>query len=148
MISYHRIILRNFISLMLIITMVIFLSCDKQSPFVKCEDCLEQEPVQALIQVKLDPYELSSQPVEIKIYQGNLEDNLLESEYTSDSFPVSFSVYINKKYTITATYTRNSVKYTAVDSATPRVKYEPEKCETPCYFIYDNVIDLRIRYTQ
>lgn len=139
---------KNHIRGLFFLVMVIFFSCSKQNLFINCEDCIELEPVEAVINIKLDTYESGSMPVNIRVYQGFIEDSLLQSEYTIDQFPLVISVAINKQYTITATYTRSNIKYTAIDSATPRVRYEPDKCDTPCYFIYDNKIDLRIRYTQ
>jgi len=55
-------------------------------------------------------------------------------------------VSLNKKYTVTATYQIDGDTYIAVDSAFPRVKYTKEQCEDPCYFVYDRIVDLRIKY--
>jgi hypothetical protein len=59
-----------------------------------------------------------------------------------------YDVPINKKYTATATYYKSDIKYVAVDSATPRVKYDKNQCDDPCYFVYDRVVDLRLKYTK
>jgi hypothetical protein len=127
--------------------LVLLFSCDKPGLFVSCSDCKEEDPVEVLIEAKIDPYELTNHSCEISIFEGNLEDNILISKYTSDTSPVIIKVHINKKYTIMAEYYRYGTFYTAFDSATPRVRYEKDLCEKPCYLVYDNKVDLRIKYT-
>jgi tartrate dehydratase beta subunit/fumarate hydratase class I family protein len=57
-------------------------------------------------------------------------------------------VTVNKKYTVSATYYINGNNYTVVDSATPRIKYNKDECDEPCYYVYNKVIDLRLKYTE
>jgi hypothetical protein len=123
-------------------------SCDKPGLFISCRDCFEKEPVEAIINVKLESFAETNYHPEINVYEGNIEDGLLLNTYTADMSPISISVRINKKYTITATYYIDGYFYTAVDSATPRVRFESKLCDKPCYFIYDNKMDLRIKYTK
>jgi hypothetical protein len=128
--------------------MVLLFSCDKPGLFISCKDCSEEEPIQTQIDAKIDPFSVTNYYPDIKIYEGNIEDGLLIDTFTADTSPVSVAVHINKKYTITATYYRNGNYYTAVDSATPRVQLENNKCDKPCYIVYDNKVDLRIKYTE
>jgi len=88
-------------------------------------------------------------PVLISIYEGELEDSVLYdsvivynnvNEYTSQ-------VPVNKIYTITARYEIDDDTYTAVDSATPKVRYTEDQCEEACYYVYDREVDLRLKYT-
>jgi hypothetical protein len=85
---------------------------------------------------------------QVEIWEGNLEDSILMGSYTSLSKTFTQQVTLNKKYTITATYYVSDSKYIAVDSATPRVKYEKAQCDDPCYYIYDKDCDLRLKYTK
>jgi hypothetical protein len=124
------------------------LSCDKQDLFVSCKDCLDKEPIEVVIDIKLDPFEAWNYTPEISIYEGNMEDSLLMSRYSADHSPISLSVRVNKKYTVVAKYYKYGIYYYAVDAAMPRVRVENEICEKPCYILYDNKVDLRIRYTQ
>ena len=102
----------------------------------------------AKISVKLDPFDPSNLPTEIRVYEGNLEDSLLLQKITSQNGPIEISVYINKKYTVTATYYNQGMIYTAIDSSTPKTRLESKRCEEPCYYVIDNIVDLRIRYTR
>jgi hypothetical protein len=140
--------MNRLIRYLIFIIPVFSFSCEKQGLLIKCEDCLQEEPLEVVINIKIDPPWSISQPVEISIFEGNLEDSILQSRYTTSTTPIALSVLINKKYTVTAKYTRNNIIYVAVDSATPGVIFDSKKCDTPCYIVYDTEMDLRIRYTQ
>ena len=139
-------IIRITIRLFFFLILVICLSCEDQGLIVFCPDCMAKEPFKAELEVKLDHnYYFGAV---IQIYEGNLEDGILLGTYKTPSSTFRHDVSINKKYTITATYNIQNDKYIAVDSATPRVKYDKEQCHDTCYFIYDKVVDLRLKYTK
>jgi hypothetical protein len=139
--------MRKLIKLLLSFTIILFLSCEDQGLIVKCPDCLTDEPKETGLEVKVDS-ETFATPVLIKVYEGNLEDSVLYSSVNLSASSTTISVTINKKYTVMATYHLNDNYYTAVDSATPRVRYEKDLCDNPCYFVYDRTIDLRLKYTK
>jgi hypothetical protein len=125
--------------------MFLLLSCDKDY-FLSCIECTKTEPVEVNIRVRLDP---AIRPTEISVYEGNLEDGLLIKKQASALGEVEISVYKNKTYTLTATYNNiNNRYYTTVDATTPRVRLERNRCDDPCYYVIDNKVDLRIRYTK
>jgi hypothetical protein len=126
--------------------MVLF-SCDKMVLFVNCSDCTKDEPTTATLKIKIggaEVYDMSG--VVINIYSGNLEDDILLDTFTSSNTEETYTVTINKKYTITATYHLNSKTYIAVDSVTPGVKYDSSKCTDPCYYVYNNKVNLKLKY--
>jgi len=123
-----------------------FFSCEDQGLVVKCPDCETEEPVKTNLEVKLNTE--YGTPVLIKVYEGNLEDSILYSSLKVSYSTTPISVTMNKKYTVTATYHIGEDYYTTVDSATPRVRYEKDLCDTPCYFVYDKTINLRLKYTK
>jgi hypothetical protein len=129
-----------------LILLTICFSCEDQSFIVQCSDCIAEEPITAELYADLDPdYFYESL---VQIWEGNLEDSILVDSYTVYSKTFTQEVTINKKYTITATYYISNIRYIAVDSATPSVKYEKSQCEEPCFFIYDRKCDLRLKYTK
>lgn len=138
--------MRKLIKVFVVISSIILFSCEDQGLIVKCPDCLTDDPKQAYLEVKLDS-ETSGTAVLIKVYEGNLEDSVLYNSVSVPTSSTTISVTINKKYTVTATYHIGDNYYTAVDSATPRVRYEKDLCDNPCYFVYDKTIDLRLKYT-
>jgi hypothetical protein len=129
------------------IALTILFSCEEQGLFVKCDECRNSEPLEVELSIKLDPVILEAGPATLKIYEGNIEDNILVSTIEADAPDWNFIGRINTKYTFTATYTNiHGSTYTAVDSALPRVRYEPHMCKEPCYFVYDTKLDLRLKY--
>ena len=133
--------------LLCLFIITIFFSCEDQGLFIKCADCVTDEPVKTDLEIKLENSTYYPDAI-IQIWEGNLEDNvlLLTSTLNTYTSPYKQEVTINKKYTITATYHLLTDTYIAVDSATPRVKYEKNQCNDPCYYVYDKVIDLRLKY--
>jgi hypothetical protein len=123
----------------------IALSCDDQSLIVQCSDCVPDEPLTVELNAELDPDHFYGALIEI--WEGNIEDSILFGSYPSVNRTFTQSVTINKKYTMTATYYISDDIFIAVDSATPRVKYDKTSCDDPCYYIYDTKINLKLKYT-
>lgn len=143
-------VLRNSIKILrrtlLFITMVLFFSCeDPGAIIIKCSDCLSEEPVNASLTIKLEHVDYE---VFVNIYQGNLEDSILYLSFATSADVASRKVPLNKKYTLTASYYERGNNYVVVNSVTPRVLYDEDDCEVPCYFVYSNDIDLRLKYTK
>jgi hypothetical protein len=132
-----------------LIILAISFSCEDQGLFVKCPDCTKEEPVKTDLNVKLDN-KINSNGVFklINVYEGNLEDSVLYQSFNTSSTSTTIPVTLNKTYTVTATYYFNGNTYIAVDSATPRVKYDKGQCDEPCYFVYDRNINLSLKYTK
>ena len=127
--------------------LVFFFSCEDQVLIIKCPDCTADEPVKTDLDVKMDaPYYGNS--TLINVYEGNIEDSVLYDSFRSAGTQATIPVTVNKKYTVTATYYIPDNYYIAVDSATPRVKFDKTQCDDPCYFVYDKQIDLRLKYTK
>jgi hypothetical protein len=124
--------------------LAISFSCEDQSFVVQCSDCTAEEPVTAELYADLDPDHFYD--CLVQIWEGNLEDSILLGSFPTFSKSFTHEVTLNKKYTITATYYISNDRYIAVDSATPRVKYEKAQCDDPCYYLYDKKCDLRLKY--
>ncbi|MDP4224009.1 MAG: hypothetical protein Q8868_11930 [Bacteroidota bacterium] len=129
---------------MFFLFLVICFSCEENGWFVNCSDCVEEEPQKAQLHVKINE---SDNQVYIVVYDGEIEDSIIYDFAYSRGPDFNFDVSLNKLYTVTAKY--NFIKggtYTAVDSATPRVKYTKDECNDPCYFVYDREVNLRLKY--
>ncbi|HUX59457.1 MAG TPA: hypothetical protein VMV77_20965 [Bacteroidales bacterium] len=137
-------IIRKFI---LFLILVFSFSCEEQGIFINCSDCVTEEPTKTDLEIKLD-IGFYGAPKIINVYEGNLEDSVLYSSYEVSGTQKSIPVTINKKYTVTTTYIFPDKSYTAVDSATPRVRYSKDQCDDPCYFVYDRVCNLRLKYSR
>jgi hypothetical protein len=136
--------MEKFIRILCFVILVISFSCEDQTFIIQCSECTSEEPVTAELYADLDPdffYESL-----VQIWEGNLEDSILAVSYTAYNKTFSQSVTLNKKYTITARYITHNGTFIAVDSATPRVKYEKAQCEEPCFYIYDTKCNLKLKY--
>jgi hypothetical protein len=138
--------MEHFLRFVCFLLLAISFSCEDQTFIIDCGDCIENEPVAAELTAKLDSR--YSYEALVEIWEGNLEDSILVGRYTAYSSTFTQQVPLNKKYTITATYYVSDNKYVAVDSATPRVKYDKSQCDNPCYYVYDRKCDLRLKYTK
>ena len=124
--------------------LIICFSCENKGWIVNCPDCFTTKPEKVDLKIKVDA---GKTQVSIKVYEGKLEDSILidsRNEWFDFIYPnASFDV----EYTVTATYIIDGKTYVAVSSATPRVTYKENECEEPCYYIYDNILNLRLKYT-
>jgi hypothetical protein len=136
--------MKYFLKISAFLVITIFFSCEGKEWFVNCPDCTTEEPEFALVKIKLKDIKSL---VSIKIYEGDLEDNVLYSSFDTQGSDFTTKTSLNKKYTFTATYNIDGIIYVAVSSAIPRIRYEENQCENPCYFIYDNIVNLRLKYT-
>ncbi len=128
--------------LFIILLITLIFSCEKPGVIVRCDECLTYEPAEADLVIKLSP--AGFERVEVVIYEGNLEDEVIYSSFITPYTEEYVTVLLNKKYTVTARYLRNGKTFIAVDSAVPRVKYDKYSCDDPCWFIYDNRIKVAL----
>ena len=135
--------MKKIIGILILVIFVFGFSCEETGFFIKCAECYENEPVDVDLEIKLDDFAGQSL---INVYEGNLEDSILYLTLTSMDYIKVINVTLNKEYTITATYQTASGTYIAVDSARPRVRYDEEQCDNPCYYVYDNSVNLRLKY--
>jgi len=130
----------------ILIAIVVILSCDDNFIIVKCEDCLESEPTEAKIELKVD--DIGGYNTTLFIYEGNIGDSILLRTERVYGETMEFFVSVNKRYTFRVDYfSSNGVKYSAINSVYPRVKLDLEQCtDLPCYYIYDNKLNMRLKY--
>jgi hypothetical protein len=139
--------MKTTLRILVLLTFAFFFSCEEQGLFVQCSDCTTSEPLKTNLEVKLDFANYGYETL-INVYEGNIEDSIIYRSVSTTSANTTINVALNKKYTLTATYYIPDNFYIVIDSATPKVKYEKSQCDDPCYFVYDKVIDLRLKYTK
>jgi hypothetical protein len=146
--------MKTVVSCFLFIMLIIVFSCEKGF-FINCSECLTEEPVNTQLKIKLSSYlGIYAYSVIVNIYEGNIENNVLVQSWQSynngfvlPSMYLSHKVQLNKKYTVTATYFYYDGKtYMTIDSATPGVQYDKSLCKAPCYYIYDKILNLMLKY--
>jgi len=139
-------IMRKIVRTILFLLIIISFSCEKQGLIVNCSDCSANAPTEATLKVRLDISPTAGSLL-ITVYEGNLEDSVVFNTVTvyTSMKEITIKVPVNKKFTVTALYYISDIRYIAVDSATPRVRYEKNECNNPCFYVYDTNIDLRLK---
>jgi hypothetical protein len=131
--------------ILLFLVIAISFSCEKRGfLIVDCTECYTEEPKDATLEIKLDA--VFYLPTLIRIYEGNLEDSIIYRDLKTSLTKITVTVPVNNKYTVTAKYYLDGRYYIAVNSITPRVKYDKETCNDPCYYVYNKKVDLRLKY--
>jgi hypothetical protein len=120
-------------------------SCEKEPLLIACDDCTTSIPVDGRIKIKFDKMPDNS-TVMYRVYLGNVEDNIIIWSAFWSSDETSVTLPVNKKYTITVEYSLKDGVYIAVDSVYPRVGFNKEQCDDPCYYVYDKTADLRLKH--
>ena len=138
--------MKNTFRILILLTFAFFFSCEEQGLFVRCSDCTTSEPEKTNLEIKLDFARYGFETI-INVYEGNVEDSVIFRSFNTSSSYTTINVTLNKKYTVTATYYIPDDYYVVIDSSTPKVKYEKTRCDDPCFFVYDKVVDLRLKYT-
>jgi hypothetical protein len=142
--------MKKTIYILLLGLLTILFSCEKNGLFVICRDCFPEEPERAKIEVRLSAPTLSSGYFSaiINVYDGNLEDSILIHTDRVQGEEWTFTSYFNKKYTFTATYVNNTDTYITIGEAFPKVRLVNDQCEEPCYYVYANKVNLRLKYPE
>lgn len=149
--------MKTFKIILISLILMFFFSCEENLQIVNgfslidCNKCTADEPLRVILDIKLEKlykYGSANTIIYIDVYEGNLEDDVLFRTFQTSNTETSVTVPVNKKYTFTATYSIDGNVYVAVNSVTPRVKYNKESCEEPCYYVAPRSVNLSLKYTK
>lgn len=127
----------------LLIIIVIF-SCDPLY-YINCDDCFTNEPVSCNIELKIGVNSGQDIPFEITIYLGKIEDGIIIDRFYT-GYNTSFSALINNEYSVSAVAEINGKTYRVINSTTPETELVENQCESNCFVVKNNSIDLRLKY--
>lgn len=119
--------------------------------FINCSECSIEEPLNATVKLKLvDPFKFgeASPVIQIDIYEGNIDDEVLFKSIQTTSTETSINLPVNKKYSFAAIYFIQGNTYVVVNSATPGIKYTDSMCDEPCYYTVPRSVNLVLKYTK
>jgi|WetSurMetagenome_2_1015567.scaffolds.fasta_scaffold00375_22 hypothetical protein len=126
---------------------VAFAACENNRKVV-CNDCVSDPNGNCKLIIHLSLIGDNHSNIPVKIYEGPVENNNLLFETSMYLDYGEFTVMPDKEYTVTASYNIGGKKYIAVDSTRPKIMYDDSSCDVPCYYVYDNEINLRLKYTK
>ncbi len=134
-------------SIILSLLIMLLFSCE-EGFLTDCDKCYAGTDYRVDLNIIFrNPDRVPIDPV-ITLYEGNISDSIIISR-TRIIDPYSYMYYsgiLYKDYSATLEFTYNGRRYITTASACPKVRYDETTCNEPCYFVYDNVLDLRLRY--
>jgi hypothetical protein len=139
--------MRRIFKIIFLLVISLVFSCEKFRDFPGCPDCLKEEPTRAQLKFKFEPsYGVY---IDLKIYEGDISDSILIATTRISNYNPDYkiNVALNKKYSATGTYEIENIKYIVVGATAIRVVYEKDRCTDPCYYVYNDIIDLRLKKT-
>ncbi len=127
--------------------LLLLTSCQKV--ITNCNECYTTEASGTELRIILynNPLQPPSDPV-LTIYDGNISDSLiLYRQIIAHGYSdLYYPALLWKEYSATLSFNLDGQEYTTVAYACPQLRYDETSCEQPCYFIYHNVLDLRLRF--
>ena len=127
--------------------MLMLFSCE-EGYLTDCSECNPGEPDMAALEILVGYPHHTVLNMVVTIYDGTIEDNIVIVRYNYGDLYAERRVVVvlYKNYTATAEFTYNGQKYITMAAICPKVRYVKNACDEPCYYVYDNVLDLRLRY--
>jgi hypothetical protein len=129
------------------ILLMLLLSCEENfAP--SCDECSPVKPETATLTISFRNPDYVPVNPRVTLYEGAIEDSIILVQYTiQDPYSyISFDALLYKDYTATLEFILDGRTYITTDGAFPQVGYDETSCDAPCYFVYDNNLDLRLRY--
>jgi len=132
---------------MAVLMMILLFSCD-EGYFTDCSECQTDLPVNVTLKIYTMGSDYAPSNTLITLYEGAVEDSVILMRYYLDGVPsyISYDALLYKDYTATMEFTVDGQKYLTTDATCPQVRYEETECAEACYYVFDNIIDLRLRY--
>lgn len=134
-------------SLFAVFAVLLVFSCEEDY-MTDCRECDPEYPVQPVLEILYRNPETIPPNPKVTLFEGAIEDSIIIRIFYIEE-PVSFLTFdaiLYKDYSATLEFIFEGQKYITTGAARPKVRYDETSCDEPCYYVYDNVIDLRLRY--
>lgn len=131
--------------LMAILPLILLSSCE-EGGLTDCGYCYDDLSGPYKLEIEVDNPYFSPYYVIITVYEGPVENNIILYRYTTDWHKSYVDAVLYKNYTVTAEYNFYGQHYLATDETCLQVRYDDTSCENPCYYVYGNKINLKLRY--
>jgi len=133
-------------SLIIAAFLLLLFSCE-DGYITDCEECYSDD-YRVVLKIKFrTPEYIPVNPV-VTLYEGNVSDSIIIGKsYISEPHSyIEYDAILYKDYSAMLVFYKDGRKYVTTAAACPQVKYDETTCEEPCYYLYDNILDLRLRY--
>ena len=118
---------------------------DYQTLTIDCSQCYRIKPTEGELWIKLT-INSDYRSIPIVIYEGKVEDSLIEYIDTSTTSDYYIDVPVNNYYSVTAKYEGSDRTIIAIDGDKIKTRKIREECDTVCWVIRGGIIDVRLKY--
>ncbi|TFH50239.1 MAG: hypothetical protein E4G92_00430 [Bacteroidia bacterium] len=133
------------LNLLIVFLLLVVFSCEK-GYITDCRECTTGEIGDVKLKIWIGPRSYDPALRRVTIYEGAMEDSLILSRFSTSESYVEYNALLYKDYTVTVEFISNGKNIISVDAACPQMRYDENTCNEPCYYIYGNIIDVRLRY--
>ncbi|MDP4188433.1 MAG: hypothetical protein Q8907_06590 [Bacteroidota bacterium] len=119
-------------------------SDEMSSILADCDNCENQQPYEAALNVKLTVNEENPR-VPISIYQGKYEYNNVILNDTLSQENVHYDLPVNKNYSVVARYKMGNKTVYAIDGDQVKAKNSSTYCNTNCWIVTEGNVDVRLK---
>ncbi|TFH49249.1 MAG: hypothetical protein E4G92_02170 [Bacteroidia bacterium] len=133
------------LNLLIVFLLIVVFSCEK-GYITDCRECATDGIGDVKLKIHIGSVSYDPAYRRITIYEGAMEDSLILSRFSTEAGYVEYDALLYKDYTVTVEFISNGRHILSVDAACPQMRYDENTCNEPCYYIYGNIIDVRLRY--
>jgi hypothetical protein len=135
------------VGIILTITILLLFSCE-EGYLTDCTRCYTSQNYSVILKINLDNHDRNFENPVFTLYEGPVSDGVIIEKYQlrNTNSIVYQDALLYKDYSATLEFSYNGRQYVTTAGACPKVRYDETTCEQPCWYIYDNIIDLNLRY--
>lgn len=138
---------RDLVVLSIIVLFIIAFSCQSGSSTleINCADCFINEPDSFELSVDLT-INTAYDSVYLQFYKGTAESG--ELSWEGEVFTPNFThlVLVDEFYSVKAWYRKDGKTLIAIDGDRMVSRYIADACDTDCWIIKGNILDVRLKY--
>lgn len=133
--------------MLLVFTSIAFMACDKDKPYIDCDDpdysnCLTEEPFYWYLDLELTFNDENSK-IPVTVYYGKPENNVVAFYDTISSSKAEYVMPVNVFYSAKAEYRKGQKIIHAFDGGYMKKK-SYNVCDSVCWVVNDLVLDLKL----
>ena len=131
----------------ILLLFMLFIGACEKGYITDCDECMTDKTGDVYLKIYVSKYDGNNSNT-VKVYEGPVEDNKLLDEITVTGEYCQYNAMLYKDYTLAIEYLVDGKRYIAIDSSRPKIRHDESTCEEPCYYVYDNIVDLTLKYTK
>ena len=134
-------------SIILATLFLLLFSCE-EGYLTDCDECSTSNDYSVVLKIRYRNSEYVPLDPIVTLFEGNISDSLVLEKFVINNpyLYIHFNALLYKDYSATLEFSYDGKKYVSVASACPKVRYDETTCEEPCWYVYDNILDLSLRY--